>query len=706
MNQTPVVFLAFANNDDAYLKNLIREGKIIRDNLLDAHDAGYIELYKGDNTSISDLYKGVSRYQKRIVIFHYGGHANDAALMFEGEVDMETANAAGLANTFKAMPQLQLVFLNGCATYGQVDQLLERGVKAVIATNVGINDSKAQEFSEQFYQALAKENTIGDAFGIASQFMQTKYKKELVITTRKGLKIQRKTKQDLPWGIYYQDETALDWKLPDEKTSFSAVPKTLSTIPKNFSKTIGRSQFIEKLQQQLDRAIKPVVLHGIGGIGKSTVARTLIQDKNYKYKLWVTIEENIESSIVQNVTLMNNLGLTKEIKELNEEAKQRLGFQLAIQKLQELKGNNILIIDNAYETLERGEIVQALASLSNWKILVTSRLQLKSIYFENTQLPYLSMADGIALFQSHHAANATSIQSLLEYIDCHPLLIELMAKTLEKSHNIKGVKELKTYLQTNKLSDEQLDIAVEIADTDAEIRIYQHLIKVFSLSKLTESEQLLIKQIAVLPNDSIAIQHLQLLLQIPFQKHAVFSNTINRLLKFGWINSDIQREIRMHRTIQVLMQNLEPIPDNDICEPILSSLYQIYKKNNPTFFIPFFTQSHQNKFRYIDDAYLLLRRYEKLFSKTNEYLITIVEQLEDLDEHPIYYRLLATAATYHKEHGHYDIAFNLYKYYLDAVDSHDDSSVDLIVDAYKFVIQILLKKSLMEVLSFSALLIH
>ena len=181
MNQTPVVFLAFANDNDAYLKNLIREGKAIRDNLWNAADEGYIDLYKDENISIRDLYKAVARYQKRIVIFHYGGHANSQALMFEGEINMETADAAGLANTFKAMPNLQLVFLNGCATYGQVDQLLERGVKAVIATSVAINDNKAQEFSERFYQALANDNTIRSAFNVASSFMRTKYKKKLTI---------------------------------------------------------------------------------------------------------------------------------------------------------------------------------------------------------------------------------------------------------------------------------------------------------------------------------------------------------------------------------------------------------------------------------------------------------------------------------------------------------------------------------------------
>lgn len=53
------------------------------------------------------------------------------------------ANANGLARLLGQRPNLQLVFLNGCSTEGQVAELLAQGVKVVIATDAPVNDRKA-----------------------------------------------------------------------------------------------------------------------------------------------------------------------------------------------------------------------------------------------------------------------------------------------------------------------------------------------------------------------------------------------------------------------------------------------------------------------------------------------------------------------------------------------------------------------------------
>ena len=67
----------------------------------------------------------------------------------------EVAHAGGLAKMLGLSEQLQLIFLNGCATQGQVKALLDAGVKAVIATAAPINDAMATDFAGQFYSTLA-----------------------------------------------------------------------------------------------------------------------------------------------------------------------------------------------------------------------------------------------------------------------------------------------------------------------------------------------------------------------------------------------------------------------------------------------------------------------------------------------------------------------------------------------------------------------
>ena len=68
----------------------------------------------------------------RLVVFHYGGHANGTLLQLEDGAE----SAVGLARLLGQMRSLKLVFLNGCATQGHAALLRDAGVPAVIATSV------------------------------------------------------------------------------------------------------------------------------------------------------------------------------------------------------------------------------------------------------------------------------------------------------------------------------------------------------------------------------------------------------------------------------------------------------------------------------------------------------------------------------------------------------------------------------------------
>jgi hypothetical protein len=218
MSEKPVIVLAYSNDHDAYLDMVVRERKNVYNTLRPYHDKDYIQVEKAEHTSIDDFFEIFGRYQNRVAIFHYGGHASGSGLQLEGAGGaVETASAGGLAQLMGQQKDLQLVFLNGCATRGQVEALLEAGVKAVIATAVAINDVKATEFAEQFYRALAGQASIEKAFNTAKSFIATKYASAKEIKKSKGLKLKKKENgaaEELPWGLYTDDESTLEWKLP------------------------------------------------------------------------------------------------------------------------------------------------------------------------------------------------------------------------------------------------------------------------------------------------------------------------------------------------------------------------------------------------------------------------------------------------------------------------------------------------------------
>jgi len=218
----PVIVLAFSNDQDDCLPMIKRERINIFKTLQDHHDKGYVQVHKEESTSLEDLFWLFNRYRDRIVLFHYGGHAGSTCLKLESsDGEPQTAYAVGLAQLMGQQKQLQLVFLNGCATLKQVESLLSAGVGAIIATAVPIEDAMATEFAEQFYEALAGQSTIQKAFEAAKAFITTRYcpVKEINRYPYRRANWEGKEKTvngEIPWGLYHDENRPeiLEWKLP------------------------------------------------------------------------------------------------------------------------------------------------------------------------------------------------------------------------------------------------------------------------------------------------------------------------------------------------------------------------------------------------------------------------------------------------------------------------------------------------------------
>jgi hypothetical protein len=208
----PVIFLAFANDQDNHLALLDEERKAISKHLVPLASEQYFQLFIEPTATISDLTQYISSFKDRIVIFHYGGHADSTVILLQGQA----ANANGVAQLLAIQPNLQLVFLNGCSTRAQVNLLFELGIPAVIATSVPIADPSASTFSNVFYQALADQHTLEEAFKLASanHLMASGQAASIF----RGIKIKVEDTDSLPWGLYVNQgkEATLNWKLPRE----------------------------------------------------------------------------------------------------------------------------------------------------------------------------------------------------------------------------------------------------------------------------------------------------------------------------------------------------------------------------------------------------------------------------------------------------------------------------------------------------------
>lgn len=212
MNQPPVLFFAFANEEGRFLEYLKRESSAVHQALLPVDAKGFVKVVREESTEINDLFRVFEAYKDRIAVFHFAGHADGQQLNLEDQ----TAGMQQLAQLIAEQKNtLRLVFLNGCATAGQVEYLHRLGIPVVIATRCRIGDPQAQVFADRFYSALANHYSLEGAFLHAKTYLELKYNTSLRIYRSIGSPGEEM--DSLPWGLYVADTAAaemLQWKLP------------------------------------------------------------------------------------------------------------------------------------------------------------------------------------------------------------------------------------------------------------------------------------------------------------------------------------------------------------------------------------------------------------------------------------------------------------------------------------------------------------
>lgn len=204
----PVVYLAFANDPSALLPMLTEEAQQL-ERIFRRVSGTHIQLEKDEFATLGIMADKLRHFGRQLQVFHYAGHADSRRLLLPDG----PAAGSGMAQLISAAGP-RLIFLNGCATRGQVRRLLELGTPAVIATSRPVGDEMATEVAAQFYQGLCAGMAAGAAFQAVEGYFAAKGQPALLSRVR-GFGFRKEEGGALPWGLYYEREEALDWALPE-----------------------------------------------------------------------------------------------------------------------------------------------------------------------------------------------------------------------------------------------------------------------------------------------------------------------------------------------------------------------------------------------------------------------------------------------------------------------------------------------------------
>ncbi len=290
-SQKPVIFLAFANDREKYLYELAKERDGIRDALQGVEEAGLCQVIYEPDATIDRIRQTFQKYRDRVVIFHYGGHADDYELLLKStQGGSAVAHSGGLVPLLVNQKNgLKLVFINGCSSKPQALDLSDAGIPAVIYTLQPIDDAVATSLSIGFYEGIASGASIERAWTETVATVQASKGKD---ATYRALSWQGNPEGviSFPWDIKYRpgSETVKDWNLPDAAGNplfglpeipqkyYLKLPEQPFIGLEHFRKEhaaifFGRGAQIRKLYNYVT-GIHPIILfYGESGVGKSSL---------------------------------------------------------------------------------------------------------------------------------------------------------------------------------------------------------------------------------------------------------------------------------------------------------------------------------------------------------------------------------------------------------------------------------------------------
>lgn len=362
-------------------------------------------------------------------------------------------------------------------------------------------------------------------------------------------------------------------------------PKYLATPPSELtSGVIPRPDELRDLRRQLRHSSRPVVICGIGGLGKTTFAQLYCQrfGGSYRQVVWLSASavfsganireaDNAEyflRAFIEDRTLLSKLNIVFDDRDT---AKQR--FDKVIARLADEEGPMLLVIDNAPEAAAR--FTTELSRLKNWRVLLTSRDEIHNM--DAYHLDTLPPQRAAQLFCNIYGDRSTdpAIDTVIRAYGYHTLTIELLA-AYAREKNIQPF-ELQHELEARGLL--QLDaLHLGLPNAPKMQSLSEHLLQTFLL-ELDEQEQEIMRCMCLLPPSNTLLEpglmSEDFLCEL-FGKKAdkvAFQNTLRSLARLHWLVKEAG-EFRCHPVVAETAK-AQLLPDAENCAVLIENVTEL-----------------------------------------------------------------------------------------------------------------------------------
>ena len=386
---------------------------------------------------------------------------------------------------------------------------------------------------------------------------------------------------------------------------------------------VGREDIAKAIDDAFDDGHHLIFLSGIGGIGKTQIAKKYAFDHRDDYEtiIFATYEGDIERLIINETPFAFEPEMMRKMKKDGQLETDDEFFKRKLEKIKNIASERTLIIIDNLDDPYREEFNEFFDG--PYRLIITTRNDYSSSEYSQIKIaPLTDEKELKKLFFNNYSGDMVleddpHLIDLIKLVNNHTYTITLLAKHM--SNSCQTVEEMIEALKKEGILS--LNEEVETSEMSTSIA-YQNLLKMYNLSNLSDAEINALRFLLFVPNEGVSSYYLKLWGGEEILK------TIRELEKRSWVIRSASNSFVLHPIVYQIVKNNIKV-DYPTCKSFLDNYGKLITHESPWSF------KKVTKEAYASFAYKILEFFPNIFDDIEE-LYYDIEMLLSFAVNPQY----------------------------------------------------------------------
>lgn len=385
---------------------------------------------------------------------------------------------------------------------------------------------------------------------------------------------------------------------------------TPSVIPK--SVFCGRDEVLAQIKEIFDSGERILFLQGIGGIGKTQIAKQYAKRNKAQYDtiIYATYNNTIVELVSSQVSFKIEPYFPRQVLSDGSQESDISFFNRKLDLIREITNERTLIIIDNFDVMDDEHFSELLNA--KYKLLITTRCDYSRLYPAIKIEPLDSIEQLKKVFLENYQGYMVDeddphLGELIELVNRHTYTIELIAQHMENSGQT--VEEMIDMLKHEGIVSLNEEVR---SSADKSLIAYENLLRMFKVFNLSDEEKRVLQYLSLMPLNGVDVKDLKNWLGV--QSLKIVKNLENR----SWIISS-SSGIALHPIIRDVVRYELPLKAEE-AEPFLKAFNETIKEDK-SWHYPIITKCYYGD---------ITAEIIAVFNKINEHTLDLYKNAEIL----------------------------------------------------------------------------